>query len=537
MLPRVVPRAIAVNARHALRPMSAARSSRVAACSPAAPGPAWSQAGPAEATPRRSSSSTATPARLTTGCGWSAPRARRATRAVAFDLPDFGETIAPDGFEHTPLGYAEFVAEALGELGDRARPAGPARLRRPDRAGLGDGPSRRPRRHRPDRHRRPARLHAGTAWRGSGGRRSSASSSRRSPTAAASAAALNRNEPRGLPREFVEAMYDHYDRRTRRAVLKLYRATPTTRARGDRNLIGLLAPRDIPALVIWGEHDAYLPSSYAAASARRFPRPTSTCCRPAATGPSPTRRRRSSGCWSNSSRAATRRSSGPWPAAYDRDALRSILGPMSTFREEPVTEMWKPPSRWRSPMTDAAAARDKRWIALILLCSAQFVVVLDASIVNVALPTIGEALDFTESSLPWVVNAYVLTFGGFLLLGGRLADLLGRRRVFMFGPGPLRPRLAGRRAGDQLRAADRRPRRPGPRRRDPLPRRALDRRHHLPRRRRAQQSAGDLGRGRRLRRRRRRAARRRPHRIPRLGMGALGQRPDRDRRRRAGAAA
>lgn len=84
-------------------------------------------------------------------------------------------------------------------------------------------------------------------------------------------------------------------------------------------------------------------------------------------------------------------------------------------------------------MTDASEARDKRWIALILLCSAQFVVVLDASIVNVALPTIGEALDFTESSLPWVVNAYVLTFGGFLLLGGRLADLLGRRRVFMFG--------------------------------------------------------------------------------------------------------
>jgi EmrB/QacA subfamily drug resistance transporter len=84
-------------------------------------------------------------------------------------------------------------------------------------------------------------------------------------------------------------------------------------------------------------------------------------------------------------------------------------------------------------MTGVAEARDKRWIALILLCSAQFVVVLDASIVNVALPTIGEALDFTESSLPWVVNAYVLTFGGFLLLGGRLADLLGRRRVFMFG--------------------------------------------------------------------------------------------------------
>jgi EmrB/QacA subfamily drug resistance transporter len=84
-------------------------------------------------------------------------------------------------------------------------------------------------------------------------------------------------------------------------------------------------------------------------------------------------------------------------------------------------------------MTNVQEARDKRWIALILLCSAQFVVVLDASIVNVALPTIGEALSFSESSLPWVVNAYVLTFGGCLLLGGRLADLLGRRRVFMAG--------------------------------------------------------------------------------------------------------
>jgi EmrB/QacA subfamily drug resistance transporter len=84
-------------------------------------------------------------------------------------------------------------------------------------------------------------------------------------------------------------------------------------------------------------------------------------------------------------------------------------------------------------MTDRIAAQDRRWIALILLCVAQFVVVLDASIVNVALPTIGDALKFTESDLPWVVNAYVLTFGGFLLLGGRAADLLGRRAVFMSG--------------------------------------------------------------------------------------------------------
>ena len=72
-------------------------------------------------------------------------------------------------------------------------------------------------------------------------------------------------------------------------------------------------------------------------------------------------------------------------------------------------------------------------IALVLLCFAQFIVVLDASIVNVALPSIGEALDFSQENLAWVVNAYVLTFGGFLLLGGRLADLLGRRRVFISG--------------------------------------------------------------------------------------------------------
>ena len=84
-------------------------------------------------------------------------------------------------------------------------------------------------------------------------------------------------------------------------------------------------------------------------------------------------------------------------------------------------------------MTKARDYQERRWTALILLCVAQFVVVLDASIVNVALPTIGEGLHFSQANLPWVVNAYVLTFGGFLLLGGRLADLLGRRRVFISG--------------------------------------------------------------------------------------------------------
>jgi EmrB/QacA subfamily drug resistance transporter len=84
-------------------------------------------------------------------------------------------------------------------------------------------------------------------------------------------------------------------------------------------------------------------------------------------------------------------------------------------------------------MTEAQAAERRRWIGLVLLCMAQFVVVLDASIVNVALPTIGDALHFSQENLPWVVNAYVLTFGGFLLLGGRIADLMGRRRVFISG--------------------------------------------------------------------------------------------------------
>jgi EmrB/QacA subfamily drug resistance transporter len=71
--------------------------------------------------------------------------------------------------------------------------------------------------------------------------------------------------------------------------------------------------------------------------------------------------------------------------------------------------------------------------ALVLLAMTQFVIVIDAAIVNVALPSIGAHLHFSRTDLSWVVNAYTLTFGGFLLLGGRLADLLGRRRMFMAG--------------------------------------------------------------------------------------------------------
>jgi EmrB/QacA subfamily drug resistance transporter len=74
-----------------------------------------------------------------------------------------------------------------------------------------------------------------------------------------------------------------------------------------------------------------------------------------------------------------------------------------------------------------------KWLALALLAVAQFVVVLDASIVNVALPSIGRDRSFSQDDLSWVVNAYTLFFGGFLLLGGRLADRLGRRRMFIAG--------------------------------------------------------------------------------------------------------
>src|SRR3954452_7004005 len=76
---------------------------------------------------------------------------------------------------------------------------------------------------------------------------------------------------------------------------------------------------------------------------------------------------------------------------------------------------------------------DRKWLALVLLCAVQFMVVLDVAIVNVALPTIQQALNFSDANLQWVVSAYTLTFGGFLMLGSRVADLLGRKRMFVAG--------------------------------------------------------------------------------------------------------
>jgi len=88
---------------------------------------------------------------------------------------------------------------------------------------------------------------------------------------------------------------------------------------------------------------------------------------------------------------------------------------------------------WRPSPSTTTTARDLRWLALVVLCAGMLMIVLDATIVNVALPSIRIDLGFTQSSLAWVVNAYLIAFGGVLLLAGRLGDLVGRRRVFLAG--------------------------------------------------------------------------------------------------------
>src|SRR4029077_20204550 len=87
-------------------------------------------------------------------------------------------------------------------------------------------------------------------------------------------------------------------------------------------------------------------------------------------------------------------------------------------------------------MTTAIAEQNNdrtRWLALYVLCAGMLMIVLDATIVNVALPSIQDSLDFSQSNLAWVVNAYMIPFGGLLLLAGRMGDLLGQRRVFLIG--------------------------------------------------------------------------------------------------------
>src|SRR5690349_19693352 len=89
----------------------------------------------------------------------------------------------------------------------------------------------------------------------------------------------------------------------------------------------------------------------------------------------------------------------------------------------------------RAVTGEASMGREaaNRWLVLVLVCFAQFMVVLDGTVVNVALPSIQADLGLSEANLQWIVNAYTLVFGGFLLLGGRAGDILGRKRLFLFG--------------------------------------------------------------------------------------------------------
>src|ERR671937_2310564 len=93
-------------------------------------------------------------------------------------------------------------------------------------------------------------------------------------------------------------------------------------------------------------------------------------------------------------------------------------------------------------MTDVTADRDRapaqdrsRWVALVVLCVGVLMIVLDATVVNVALPSIQSDLGFSQSALAWVVNAYLIAFGGLLLLAGRIGDLISRRGIFLAGLG------------------------------------------------------------------------------------------------------
>ena len=115
-----------------------------------------------------------------------------------------------------------------------------------------------------------------------------------------------------------------------------------------------------------------------------------------------------------------------------------------------------------SSTSPSAAPGSRRWLALGLIAAAQFMVIMDTSIIGVALPEMQHDLGFTPQGLSWVFNAYVVAFGGLLLLGGRLSDLFGARRVFSAGWVGPRGRVAGgRRSPATSGGRAGRPRRPG----------------------------------------------------------------------------
>ena len=143
---------------------------------------------------------------------------------------------------------------------------------------------------------------------------------------------------------------------------------------------------------------------------------------------------------------------------------------------ESVQQQARPASRSRLALRSRLGA-----ITLVLLCAVQFLDIADSAIVNVALPSIQHSLGFSQQNLQWVASGYILTYGGFLLLGGRLGDLLGRRRMLLAGLTVFAAVVADRRAGRQRGTARRRPARPGHRRRAHGPGGAVGADDQLPR--------------------------------------------------------
>lgn len=214
-------------------------------------------------------SATESSASAATESSASEPSASRPWRALSFDLPDFGETVAPGGFAHTVPGYMDFVEQAMQTLGVKRAHlvlhdfGGPIGLvwaaAHSDRLGsvtlIDTGMLPGYRWHRMARiWRTPVlgEIMQAITFR-SGFERG-----------------ISAGEPRGLPREFIDKMYDQYDKRTKKAVLELYRSTSDPGAAASE-FSAWMAPKDVPALVLWGEKDAYLPSSYAERQRDAFP--------------------------------------------------------------------------------------------------------------------------------------------------------------------------------------------------------------------------------------------------------------------------
>ena len=136
------------------------------------------------------------------------------------------------------------------------------------------------------------------------------------------------------------------------------------------------------------------------------------------------------------------------PSGSSRSSGASVSPTASTDRSpvpdpSPAAMSSRPPaSLYSMNFLDTDNPDRKRWLALYVLCAGMLMIVLDGTIVNVALPSIQEDLGFSQSNLAWVVNAYLIPFGGLLLLAGRLGDLLGQRRVFLVGLDRLHDRLA-----------------------------------------------------------------------------------------------